>query len=258
MSQIVTGDAVVLDLRPARVPTRMVATVIDLTLMFLLSWGWNKLADLASQDASQRTMLSLVGYFAILLGYPVLWETLTRGRTPGAFAMGLRVMRDDGGTIGFRQALIRGLAFWLVDLSPMTAMLGGLVSATISPDGKRIGDLLAGTLVIRVRAPRLGGTVPLADPALAAWAAQLELSRVTDEQIAASRYALQRAAWLRPKYRLALLFGLASQIARVTTPPPPPGLGPEEYLTTVLGELRRRNAERHTPALGVEIPNGWR
>ena len=103
----------------------------------------------------------------INFGHLIAMETLTRGRTVGAFALGLRVVRDDGGAIRFRQALLRGLAFWTVDFAPWTGVCGGLVCATVNPMSKRFGDLMAGTVVIRTRAPKAPEPIPAVPAALA-------------------------------------------------------------------------------------------
>ena len=88
-----------------------------------------------------------------VVGYPVIWETTTRGRSPGKFALGLRVVSDDGGPERFRQALVRGLAtmvdFWLVPFIGVPA----LICSLLSDKGKRLGDVFAGTFVIQQRLP---------------------------------------------------------------------------------------------------------
>ena len=85
--------------------------------------------------------LSLTVIVLVIVGYPVIWETLTRGRSPGKFALGLRVVSDDGGPERFRQALVRGLAevveIWLLLGCP------ALICAVLSARGKRLGDLFA-------------------------------------------------------------------------------------------------------------------
>lgn len=259
VSQIITGDAVVLDLRPARVPTRMMATLIDLAICGLLAYLLiQALTRVEWSSQSQAQIVYSALSIVIMFGYPITMETLTRGRTVGAYAVGLRVVRDDGGIISFRHVLLRWLAYWLVDFAVYTGFCAGLVAATLSPNGKRIGDALAGTIVIRTRSPRSTRPVPVADVRLAQWASQLEMSRVTDEHIAAARYALQRRGLMRPKYREALIQGLAFQVSRLVAPLPPPGLPPEEYLTTILAEQRRRTAERKARDLGVDVPAGWR
>ena len=105
-------------------------------------------------SAARQQAVTIAGALLIMFGYPIAMETLTRGRTVGALALGLRVVRDDGGAIRFRQALLRGLAFWAVDFAIWTGFCGGLVCAAVNPMSKRFGDLMAGTIVIRTRSPR--------------------------------------------------------------------------------------------------------
>ncbi len=115
---IVTGDAVPLDLRPAGWPSRALAFAIDalvqLTALTLLLGLTAFALSTADPAAGAATMLVIV--VAVIVGYPVALETLTRGRTLGKAALGLRVVRDDGGPIRFRHALARALLGVFVDL----------------------------------------------------------------------------------------------------------------------------------------------
>ncbi len=261
MSQIVTGDAVVLDLRPARTPTRILADLVDIAIMMVLAWGWSWVTAEVSGSAAGLSALGLLGYILVCIGYPVIFETLTRGRTAGAYLLGLQVVRDDGGSIRFRHALMRGLCFWLVDYSIYTGFLLGTIVSATNPTGKRVGDILAGTMEIRIRAPRAARPLPETAPHLAQWASTLEMSRVTNEQFAAIRAALQRDKIMRPAYRSALLLDLAARISRLTAPQPPAGTPPEEYLTAVISENRRRAGVRLQSRLvptASELPQGFR
>ncbi len=186
VSQLVTGDAVVLDLRPARIPTRLLATGVDLVLMWGATFLYGYIVDTIGGSEARVRAVTIAGALIINFGYPITMETLTRGRTVGAFALGLRAVRDDGGAIRFRQALLRGLAFWTVDFAIWTGFCGGLVCAAINPQSKRFGDLMAGTLVIRTRAPG-----PAADPRGAAGARRLGLA-------ARAQRAPRRARHRRP------------------------------------------------------------
>ena len=88
---------------------------------------------------------------AVIVGYPVAFETLTRGRSLGKMALGLRVVREDGGPERFRQAFVRGLLGGGRDLADLR--LVALVASLASAQGRRIGDYLAGTVVIHERVP---------------------------------------------------------------------------------------------------------
>jgi len=117
-----------------------------------------------SVDNAVTASLQIVVVFAVLAGYPILCESLWRGRTPGKAAMGLRVVRDDGGPIGFRQALVRGLTAMFVERPGATFFLGAVVCSLLNPASKRIGDVLAGTLVLQERVPVRGGVVATMPP----------------------------------------------------------------------------------------------
>ena len=112
MTDLVTGEAVVLELRLAKLASRLLSLLIDLVAQFaLLIIGSLIIGGLASSvDEAAAAAIVLVFYFSVIIGYPATFETLTRGRTLGKMALGLRVVRDDGGSIRFRHALVRDLA----------------------------------------------------------------------------------------------------------------------------------------------------
>lgn len=99
----------------------------------------------------------------VIMGYPIACEALSRGRSLGKLALGLRVVADDGGPVRFRQALVRGLAgaieCWILFGLP------ALITSMLSERGKRLGDIFAGTFVVRERAPK--AAAPLVVPASA-------------------------------------------------------------------------------------------
>lgn len=262
MTQIVTGEAVLLDLRPARIPTRMLATAIDVSLILGASLLISYVVATVGGSQARQEAVTIAGALIVMFGYPIITETLSRGRTLGSLALGLRVVRDDGGSIRFRQALLRGLAFWAIDFAPWTAFCGGLVSAALNPNSKRLGDLMAGTLVIRTRSPRPPQPLAAVSPALRPWTDQLELSRLPDELVTASRHLVQRADGLLPYPRRQLAQDLARQVAARTAPAPPWPLEPLEFLAAVVAERRQRERDRLTARQWVptaaELPAGWR
>jgi uncharacterized RDD family membrane protein YckC len=243
VSEVVTGEAVVLSVRVAGLPSRALALLIDVVLqgaLMLLATILLLNAGLVVDEAL-GTALYLVLTVLVLVGYPVIFETATRGRSPGKMALGLRVVSDDGGPERFRQALFRGLAgvieFWV------TSGAAALFSSLISERGKRLGDVFAGTIVVGERAPR--ETPPPPMPAgLEGWAATLELARLPDDLANTARQYLTRWHQLAPHVRDRMGLQVATQVASCVAPPPPPGVPPHVYLAAVLAERRRRTEVR--------------
>lgn len=94
--------------------------------------------------------LFLVLVFASLWVYPVLFEVLRQGQTPGKLSVGLRVIREDGAPIGWQASIVRNL-MRTIDMLPLGYAVG-LVTGLFDPAGRRLGDIVAGTLVIHAPA----------------------------------------------------------------------------------------------------------
>jgi hypothetical protein len=114
----------------------------------------------------------------------------------------------------------------------------------INPQGKRLGDLVAGTIVIHERTPASWGWVPAMPSALAGWAGALDLTGLDDELALAVRHYLARNREIREPFRSRLGYSLASEVVAHTTPPPPPGTPGWAYLAAVLAERNRRAVRR--------------
>ncbi len=267
MANLITGDAVTLDLRIAAFPSRLMALTVDLIVqgcvlvlgLVLASWATSSLNSDGAYAALTLTWIVLA-----LVGWPTALETVTRGRSLGKAMMGLRVVRDDGGPIRMRHALVRALAMVFLDLWTTSGVVGGL-SALISSKSQRMGDHLAGTLVVGERIPRsaLTGQQPiLMPPPLAGWAAGLELVALPDSLVLSVRAFLHRAPTLAPQARAAIAAQLASQVASHVHPPAPRGTPAEAYLSAVLAERTRRSLPP-VPSPGwpgsppVAPPPGW-
>ena len=240
-----TGEAVALEMRLAKFPSRALAILIDFVVLFVIAVLLiaASSAVMADVDEALAATLGLVTVVLLLVGVPVLIETLSRGRSLGKLALGLRVVRDDGGPVRFRHSLTRGLAGVFVDFY-LTFGVGAVVCSLLNERGKRVGDLLAGTVVIRERAPSGGAPLPPVPPQLAAWATSLQLSRLPDELAMAARRYLARSHQLSPQVRDQMGAQLATEVAQWVTPPPPPGTPAWAYLAAVLGERGRRESER--------------
>lgn len=249
---LVTGDAVVLDLRPAGFATRMAALALDIILQVILLIFLAVLLGWISQglDPAAVAAVGLGGTILVIVGYPTVFETVSRGRSLGKLALGLRVVGTDGSPERFRQALGRALTavaeIWLTQGVP------ALITSMVNKDGRRIGDFVAGTLVVEERTGRrTEETIPM-PPRLAAWASGTELSRLSPDTAAAARQYLLRYRELAEHSRYEMGTRLANLVAASVSPPPPPGVSPPEYLAAVLAERRRRQEMRSAspPAWG--------
>jgi uncharacterized RDD family membrane protein YckC len=263
MAELVTGEAVALDIRVARLASRGCALLLDLVVQLILLNMALYVTGLTSlvADEAWTIGLSLVSLVAVMVGYPCAFETLSRGRSLGKMALGIRVVADDGGPIRFRQALVRALAgfleFWTLYGAP------ALITSFCNRRGKRLGDLFAGTIVIQERGPAAGALGPVAvmPPQLAWWAQSLELSMLSDELAMTARQYLSRFWELLPEVRDSLGQRIATQVTAVVSPPPPPGVRPEIVLSAVLAERRRREewrlAQRRARRLRRAGQAGW-
>lgn len=257
MALFTTGEAVAVELPIARIPTRAAAFLIDLmiqvagglVLVFLVE------AILASMNADPawEDAALLITMVSVLIGYPVVCETLTRGRTVGKMALGLRVVRGDGGPIDLRHALTRGLGgivdFWMLG----TGLVAILVSLC-SPNARRVGDILAGTVVVysQARLPFVGLAVP--PPWLAGWARQLDVSGLSDELALAVRQYLLRFPRLTPEVQHQLGVVLVEAVCAQLKMPVPAGYPPLHILGAVLSERQRRALPLPPAAPNVPLP----
>jgi uncharacterized RDD family membrane protein YckC len=259
MSQLVTGEAVPVELRLARLGSRVPAALVDLAIQLVLGivLAVALRPVLSSVDAALQAAIILVGVVLIILGYPVLMETFWGGRTIGKWAMGVRVVRDDGGPIRFRHAFVRGLLGAIVEKPGITFGLVAILCSLFSSRAKRLGDILAGTVVVHTRVPQTMKPISSMPPELAGWASTLDLSRLGNDLALACRQFLGRAAALTPEARERLGGELVAAVAATVTPPPPAGTPGWAYLTAVLAERRRRDEQRRagsTPAAWYGTP----
>jgi uncharacterized RDD family membrane protein YckC len=243
MTNVVTGEAVALDLPVANFPSRIAALLLDMILQIaLLLIVLVVVAAARPISSDYRAAAFLTGYVLVLVAYPTTFETLSRGKTLGKMALGLRVIGDDGSPVRFRQALVRALVgvfeIWTFVLAPV-----GLITSIVSPRGKRVGDVFAGTHVIQERSPMRQALPPAfaaVPPPLAGWAEVLQVARLSDQTAEAAGSYLRRFAELSPQARDALGIELANAVAAQVSPLPPAGTPPAAYLAAVLAVRRAR------------------
>ncbi|MFI6546900.1 RDD family protein [Streptomyces prunicolor] len=245
MSELVTGEAVALELRPARLPSRALAVLLDLIVAIAAYTGVSValMFATASLDVAAQIAVSIAAFVLVLVGGPIAVETLSHGRSLGKLAFGLRVVRDDGGPIRFRHALVRG-AIGVIEILTTFGVVA-CIASLVSARGRRLGDVFAGTLVVRERVSA-GPTafVPPPPPWLTGRFAELDLSAVPDGLWLAIRQYLTRMQQLDPQVGWAMAQRLAADLVARTGAPAPQGVPPAAYLTAVVQERQARDVRR--------------
>ncbi len=249
--RIVSGEAVALELPHAGLGTRTFAALIDYALQWVVFFILLTITLSAGGDDAAIAAAVVVELVLVFAGYPILFQWLGRGRTIGKLCLGLRAVRDDGGPLSFRQAVILGLTGLVLEkpgLLPPLSTAVGMIAIGTSKSSKRIGDHLAGTFVLN---ERVGSRAEVLVPpmyqipwALQGWAAALDLTRLDDGLALSVRQFVTRANALTPAARYALETQLANQVMAVIAPPPPAPIPASVLLVTVLAERRRRADQR--------------
>lgn len=237
---VVTGEAVVLQLRPATFISRAAGALIDAlviaVVLFALVVIFPEPMDL-DPAAAQAVVLAMV--VGLLVGLPVLWEALSRGRSPGKWALGLRVVRDDGGAVRLRHVVVRVLVgvfeLWLTAGSVAT------VAALLNERVKRLGDMAAGTQVIVERQPKAPPPLPGVPARLEPWAQVADIGRVPDALAVAITRFLRQAPSMSVPGRRATAARLLADVGAFVTPGPPAGTDPEDFLLAIVAERRNRD-----------------
>ncbi len=156
--RVETPEQIDFDLEVAGPGSRFYAQVLDWAIKWLvvavLGVAVVPVAAAAGRLSPGAAFLLLAagvaGAFLFFLGYDVFFEGCRNGQTPGKRAAGLRVVRDDGGPVDVRAACVRNL-IGVADFLPAFYLGGGLVAA-LNARGQRLGDMAAGTVVVRERA----------------------------------------------------------------------------------------------------------
>ena len=241
---LVTGEAVALDLPPASVAARVASGILDVATTVSVGVVTLFLALLAGSHADEALarVAVVLWLMFVFLAFPTTVETLTRGKSVGKLVLGLRVVRDDGGTVTAQQSFVRAL----IGIVEIYALSGGpaFFSCLVSSRGKRIGDYAAGTYVVRDRVRLRLQPPPPMPPALAAWAGSADLRALPVGLALAVRQYLGRLPTLDPATRQRLGEMLADRVAPYVAPLPPPGTAPWDFLAAAAAERRERDLAR--------------
>ena len=241
---LVTGEAVALELPAASLGLRLVSGLVDVAVTVLLAFAVAFALGVASARVDGALQhVAVVGVtILVFVVVPTTVETLTRGKSLGKLVVGLRTVREDGGPIAAHQAFVRALVGFveIYSLSGIPAFF----SALFNKRGKRLGDIAAGTYVVRDRVRLTLQPPPVLPPALAAWARSADLSAWPVGLSVAVRHYLQRLDMLDAGARQSVGTRLAEQVSAYVAPAPPPGTTPWDYLAAVSAVRRERDAAR--------------
>jgi uncharacterized membrane protein SpoIIM required for sporulation/uncharacterized RDD family membrane protein YckC len=253
---IETPELVVVSYTVAGLGSRLLAALIDLTicavtlLVVILaavaldnrssSELAKEIADKPSPSTAWAAAIITIMQFVILWGYYVLFEGLNDGQTPGKRFLRLRAVRDGGYSIGFSASAVRNL-LRIVDLQPVFTYLVGIASVAVSKSGKRLGDIVAGTIVVRealIKQPLAERAVPNEPQPVSTLTAAL-----TDAEFQLLERWADRRSTLTPERRREVT---AQVVARLRHAFPSDATGSES--ATLLSLLA---SERHARAHGA-------
>ncbi|AKQ67662.1 RDD domain protein [Myxococcus hansupus] len=218
--------------------SRFLAWLVDAVIVLAISTGILMAINVVMMAAPGfASALGIVIYFLVDWGYAITLETVWSGRTVGKRVMSLRVIQESGVRIGFYHAALRNLAR-PVDRLPVFYLVGG-ISALASRSQQRLGDMLAGTLVVRERRLRvpsaLGATGDeglLADPLFVA-----RVKRLSSEEREVVLTAALRREELRMEARLRLFAALGARLQDALAMEKPAHLSDEKWALLVAAAL---------------------
>lgn len=238
--EILTGEAVALDVQPIGYFLRALGTLIDMVagvvLFILLALVTSWISGQSVLAGQLSTVFTIVVLVLVTVVVPTLVETVTRGRSLGKLAIGARIVRADGGASGFRQAFIRALV-GVFELWFTIGAVAGIVGA-FTPRAERLGDLMAGTYSERTRTPKLPPAPPGMPPSLAGWATVADVGRLPDQLARRVAQFARQATTLDPAARARTAYALADEVRAFVSPVPP--VDPETFLVGVVAARRER------------------
>lgn len=196
-------EHVLLDYEIAGAGSRALAAMIDTFWMILIGIVLAGVFSVFAHSVPAVAAIIVVAFFLILTGYPALYEGFRHGQTPGKRRLGIRVVDDTGRGVSFGAAAIRAL------LRPVD-MLGliGVVIMAIDRRGRRLGDFVAGTLVVRDE-PILDAFAAVPAPPAASGSPELD-----DAEFALVREFVRRADTLPVPVRDRLAARITARLER--------------------------------------------
>ncbi|MCZ2391064.1 MAG: RDD family protein [Acidobacteria bacterium] len=227
---IETPERVELEFSLASIGNRFMAVGIDHLIQFLsiilIAWFFAWIASVNSLDGIFEdspkwvTAIMILAVFVVFASYFTVFEWLWNGQTPGKRLMKLRVVREDGRPLTLWEAIARNL-LRIADAAPgfvIPIYSVGLITIFLNRRDQRLGDIFAGTVVIRERAdesPTFADTFTkrIADPALTRVQKPVtftaDISKITEDEIEVAEIFLRRRWDLKDRQRLWMAWRIA-------------------------------------------------
>lgn len=262
-SGIVTPEAILLEFSEAGLGSRSLAFIVDLGVRLGIFWAVMVGLGLAAPIAGETVVVvvMIASIFSVLLVYPVVCEALWNGKTVGKMLVGLRAVTIEGAPVRFRHAAIRS-ALGLVDFFASAGTIAILSSLT-TRQSQRLGDLAAGTIVIRERQAGAHAQ-PIIFQAPWGWepfVSGLDTSGLDDEDYVLVRSFLLRVREMRSVARQERAQELAVWAADRLGVDVPAGHPPETFLVAVAAAYQARHSAPVSSAFvppGTTPPPVWR
>ena len=238
-SSLITGEAVALDLRPTSFVLRAAGAAIDFIVYLGAYVGITVAlfnAGVFLLDSAIGAAVGVAALVVCLIVAPTAVELLTHGKSLGKLAVGARIVRDDGGAIGFRHAFIRALLAFL----EIFTTFGGFAALVglLNDKSKRLGDLVAGTYSQNERVSPAISPIFAVPVQLEAWARTADVARMPDRLTRRIAQFLKQAGRLTPASRSRLARELAIESSIYVSPLP--NVDPELFIAAVAAMRRER------------------
>lgn len=241
--EVLSGEAVAIDVQPIGFLLRALGALIDMLVGFavLLAWFLLRIWLLNERmlDPATDRILTVLAFVVSFVVLPITMEMVLKGRSLGKLAVGGRIVRIDGGATGFRHAFIRAL----LGVLEIYLTLGGaaVLAGALNARSQRLGDLVAGTYSQRVRTPKLVPTVPALPIGLDGWAQVADVARLPDRLARRISQFLQSAPRMVPVARARVAHDLLAEAAPFVSPMP---VAPPEITLVGITVIRRQRERR--------------
>jgi uncharacterized RDD family membrane protein YckC len=255
--RVLTPEYVEFEFVLAGLMSRFLAWLVDLFMVLALTTAaWVVIAQALAFFPGFAQAVFFVAYFLIDWGYAIATETFWSGQTVGKRVLGLRVIQQSGVRIGFLQAVIRNLAR-AVDRLPLFYLVGA-VAAVFSRSHQRLGDMMAGTIVVRERRTKLPASIirPPAESPFGSdprWRAQLPRLAAEERELLIS--AALRREELAMDARLKLFAELSSRLQATLGIDKPEHLSDENLVLWVVSSIAAEESRRAArPRIATLVP----